>query len=135
MFVQLKRSQLVRRVVTPAALVSTLSACSKWVPVELGPNLPEQVRVSTHSVPVPTAGMCPPRHETFRVDNPRLVADRLYFDGGEVRAVRVSSICRVEQRVHDEAATVTGVLLGFGALSGLIAFGIAMGNMCFLDCD
>lgn len=120
MLTQLRRSRFGRFTAIPAALI-LMSGCHKWVDIELGPQMPERVRVSTTRVP--TQGWCPEGHSRFEVDQPRVVDGRLHHLRSHGRPIPVANICRVEQRVGDGAGTVFAVI---GGIAGALLIAMAI---------
>ena len=118
MLTQLRRARFARYVVVPALLV-LVSGCHKWTRIELGPQMPDRVRVST--TPTPTGAACPENHRTFEVDSPRVVADSLHHLMSHSRPIPMSNICNLEKRVVDPVAAGFSVV---GALAGLAGLGI-----------
>jgi len=135
MLTHLRRARLVRRVVTPLVLLSTLLACHSWSPVEIGPRLPDHVLVTPAGPDREVSGSrgagdrvaehCP-RNRRFELYSPVVVGDTLRgYTTKESRyvevAVPVSGICRVETRRVDALKTIAAVigpLVVLGAAAG-----------------
>ena len=120
MLIQLRRSRFGRYAAVPALIILT-SGCHKWVDIELGPRMPDRVRVSTTRVP--TQGSCPEGYSRFEVDQPRLVDGHLHHLRSHNRPIPVASICKVEQQVSDAGATALAIV---GGIAGLLLVGLAV---------
>ena len=119
---QLRGARFARCVVIPTLLV-IVSGCHKWVDIELGPSLPDEVRVAATSSP--TSWPCPynpTRHDRFKIQSPRLVGDSLYH-ALSADPIPISSVCSVEEQVGAPLATV-GLVFGLFLVGGVI--GLAM---------
>jgi hypothetical protein len=133
MLTQFRRARFVRYVVVPTLLV-LVSGCQKWVDIELGPQLPDRVRVTQG----PTGVECSREAPRFEVYTPTVVGDTLTGRATKETItvqplVAVSDICGLEGRGGDTFATVAVTIL----LLGVVAVGAMAIAVCaddFFDC-
>ena len=128
MVTRLRRARCVRCVVIPTLLITFLSGCYKWSTIQLGPDLPDRVRVTYRSSQAGAA--CAERDE---FDSPVILGDVLVSqrpaEAGTVRtSIPTSNICLLEQRIADAGRSglaLLGVVAGVGLVS-LIAVAAAL---------
>ena len=120
---QLRSARFVSYVVVPALLV-LVSGCHKWTRIELGPQMPDRVRVTYSDV------SCVDNPKRVTLEETEVLANQLQGTKrqGTVRGDRVSAvsipradICKVEGSAIEPVGTAMLSILGL-ALVGIIAF-------------
>lgn len=125
MISSMTRPRFVRYGVTTILLVSFLAGCHRWTPIQLGPDLPDRVRVSYTSTSV--IGACPEDRERVEFRSPFIVGDSLLGRTQaepDTMAIATSNICLLEERRADPVRTALAVVTGtIGVLSLVFVIG------------
>lgn len=118
-----------RRPIALALLLWYVPACTAWH-VEQGVS-PQQLIADRH----PTAvRVTLPDRSQIVVDDPSIEGDSVAgIVNGRDSSVATSAVMQVAIRKVSGGKTV-GLVLGLGLLAATIAAGVALSNMCILDC-
>jgi len=102
------------------ALSVFTSGCYGWRPIELGPDLPEHVRISLSGSEDDAPCLAP-----IEVRVPIVAGDSLYHSAGTQEPIPTSSICTVEERKAQPFRTVLAAI-GIVGTVFLVTAGIAL---------